>query len=191
MYKRPLIAFGLLILVIIGGVLIFNIPWGGTSDNTISNVISERRLVDYADTNAKARMQISGEIQYKGEHRTVDISVGRDSIVARILSGYDGDTLKVQRFSNTEEAYLAFLAALKSADFTNTQTTLNDNFLGSCPRGQRYYFTLADSVETFHESWTTSCSRRDGTFAGDRPTVEHLFKRQIPDYSKFSEGVSL
>lgn len=191
MLKRPLIAVGIVLLIIIGAVLVFNIPWGGTSENVVQDIRTSKELVDYADSNVKAQMVTAGEINSQREHRQISVTVGRDSVVATILRGYNGEVLRQRRYANTEASYRAFLSALKTAQFTNTQTTLNSNWLGACPTGMRYYFSLASSTERVVESWTTSCSRKEGTFSGDFSEVQRLFRNQVPDYSELTRGVDL
>jgi hypothetical protein len=191
MYKRPLIALGLILLVIIGGILIFNIPWGGNADRPLQELSLNDKLVDYADTNVKTRMIISGDIRSRLEHNEVVVTVGHDSVVAQVIEGYEGDVIRSRRYSNTEAAYRSFLAGLKAGQFVNLQTTLNENYLGSCPLGQRYYFEMYDSTETVFESWATSCSKRDGTFDGELSTVRTLFRNQVPDYQDLTKGLNL
>lgn len=191
MLKRPLIGIALVLLIIIGGFLIFNIPWGGNADRPVSDFRFENQLIDYADTNVVTRMTASGEINSDRDHREIIISVSRGSVVAEVVQGYDGNVIRRERYSNNTNAYRSFLAGLKAVRFTDTQTTTNNNVLGACPLGQRYYFELFDSTQTEFESWATNCSKDDGTFDGNLSETRQLFRAQVPDYEVFVRGVQL
>lgn len=191
MLKRPLIAIGLVLLVILGGVLIFNIPWGGNADDVVQDIRLSDKILDYADTNVKTSILESGPIINEDEHRQIGIVVGRDSVVLTVYRGYNGDVIKRRQYPNTEASYRSFLAALRAESFTDTQTSLNTNYLGACPRSSRYYFEMASSTENVYESWATDCSSKIGTFDGNLSDVRNLFQAQVPNYSTLTRNVNI
>lgn len=192
MLRRPIVIIGIVLLLILSGVIIFNIDWGGSSKPQENQEAKQNKLVDYAFTDVKVRMTTKGEINSNEDHRQIQITVDHDNVSAAIMAGYQGNTIKSDRFSNNPSSYSAFLSALETLGFTKTQTEISGaNEEGSCPTGQRISFDIYDSNETILHSWTTSCTRKLGTFAGDYTGTQKLFQAQVPNYNDFVSGVSL
>lgn len=193
MLRRPIVIIGIVLVLIVFGIIIFKIDWGGSGTEQNSNQEEKQKsLVDYSDTDVKVRFTNSGEINSNREHREVQITVGRDNVDAKIISGYQGNVSASQQFGNNPGAYKAFLAALEMLGFTKTKESApGATEEGSCPNRQRYVFEIFDSNETIHHSWSTSCTAKLGTFAGEVSQTTNLFEAQVPDYNKFVSGVHL
>ncbi len=194
MVRRPIIFILVAVsLLIVFGWIIFSIPWG--SSNSTSNeqaAVEQKKLTDYADTDTKVRLIQNGEINSDEEHREIWITVGRSEVIAEVKQGYEGTTIKSERFANNVNAYHNFLAALDGQGFTRTREYKGEQTeSGACPKGKRYIFDTYSPSETIQHSWATSCSKDTGTFTGKTDTVRQLFQGQVPGYDKFAQGVEL
>lgn len=189
--RRSLIAGGIVL------VLIFTVIWaiarsGNDSPQQEASVAKPAALVDYSDTSTEVRYTVSGQINAREDHRTIQITVGKDSRTITLFEGYQGAVLKQSSFLNDQDAYQAFLSALHNEGFTKARESKKGvEPLGACPLGKRYWFDIIDGQETKQSLWTTSCSGGAGTFAGKRGTMSSLFELQIPGYDEFTEGISL
>lgn len=173
--------FAAIVLVIL---LIIILATGG--NNTPSEVPnSQRKLQDYANTDAVVRMTVSGPIVANEEHRETRITVGRDAVTIDSIIGYQGDVVDTETSGNTRESYFSFLRAIDRAGFTkgNTDENLRDE-RGYCALGKRYIFELIDSGRTVQRFWATSC-KGTKTYEGNLGTTTTLFSRQAPDYDRF------
>lgn len=194
MLRRPIVIIGIVVLLVIFGFVIFNIDWGGSKQDEQSSTKQSQQesLPEYADSDVKVRMTISGEINSNQDHREVQITVARDSVKANIISGYQGQVTSTQETGNNPSAYGSFLSALDMLGFTRTKdAAAGATEAGSCPQGRRIRFEMYDSNETLLSSWSTSCSTKLGTFAGNLPQVQNLFQAQVPNYNDFVSGVRL
>lgn len=179
---------GIIALVIIGGIIIFAIPWGSSKKAEIKQT---KILTDFADSSARVQMFVRGPVVSDKVHQSLKITVGHDSVDAVIFKGYQENVLKQQSFNNNYDAYSVFLSALLNSGFTARQKGSEYvNVPGTCPAGRLYTFEVVDSDDegTPPSSWTTSCTTKTGTFAGSLNTVRNLFQNQIPDYNKFTDN---
>lgn len=188
MYTRRLvtvlIGLGILILVVI---LFFKALSGG--DNDV--VEQPTPITSYVDTATEMQMLASGPIVAESEHQAVRISVGRDEVRVEVITGYNGEVVREQSFSNSQEAYDQFLHALDLYGYTKgMETDTQIDKKGRCATGARYTFSIVDGAREIDSSWTTSCSGKS-TFKGSRSNVLRLFRQQVPSeaYRELTRGV--
>ena len=148
-------------------------------------------LGDYAGSEAVVRLTVEGEIEAKEEHRAIRITVGRARRNVEVLRGYDAEVLKSQPLDNSQAAYDEFLQALTTAGFANRKDAPQEDERGVCPTGRRYIYEVLDSSEEVLRLWSTSCSGKQGTLAGNASLIRTLFEAQIPDYAEFTRDVRL
>jgi hypothetical protein len=175
-------------IVVILGVLIFR-PHSNTPS---SSETIEAALTDVASSDAVVNFEQDGQTTGDEAHRSIKISVGRDSRTLVIYTGYEGQVISYQTFANNSNAFKAFLAGLQTSGYLlERHSSLDDNYLGQCPLGIRYIFTNINIKNAPDLLWTTSCGLRTGTFGGNFSTVQRLFTNQIPNYSQLVSGVRL
>ena len=179
-----LITIGLIILLI---VLLFHHGGSGKVPAT------KAPLISYANTDTIVRETMDQVINAPDNHRTIQITVGRDNTTFELIQGYDGNPLTTKTYPMTESAYNVFLHALQHAGYTlgNDDNAAKDE-RGYCPLGTRYIFEVIDgSGADIERFWTTSCgSGVPSTFKGKTPTILQLFKLQVPDYDHLTANVS-
>lgn len=148
-------------------------------------------LTDYADTDASVSLTIDGAINALENHRSIRIMISRNSRSITVYRGYNGDVLDNKVYSNTQDAYNAFLHALAFGGFSKDQKGQFNSSTGVCPLGLRYTYDLQDGSQELVNTWSTSCSSRQGTFAGNAQLTRQLFQAQIPNYNKLTGSVVL
>jgi hypothetical protein len=193
MLRRPIFfIIGIIILLVLFGWIIFSIPWGGSDDTPSEDATPEKALTEYADTDAKVRLNQNGKIVNDQEHREIWITVSRGEVLAEVKQGYEGTIIESRRIPNNPVSFRVFLAALAGQNFTKTQEYKGvQDETGACPSGIRYIFDVYDNSGSIMHSWTTSCSRNIGTFDGDRDDIRRLFHGQVPNYNDFAAGIDL
>lgn len=186
---RRFILIALAFLLIVGGLVWAINRRGRTPDQ--DREVRKTLLVDYANTSTEVRYILRGEINALENHRILEITVGRNSRTAVIYEGYNGQVLKSENLSNTEEAYSQFLAGLQNFGFTNAHTS-EPNVLaeGACAQDKKADFEILQGSETLQSLWSTSCSGIRGTFAGNTSRIRSLFEAQLPDYNEFVKSVN-
>lgn len=184
-----LFLIGIILLIILG----FNIIRGIFSTDEVpeqGQVQPEVNLSEAAAANHAVQYTIIGSTVAREEHHSIRITVDNDSRRIDVLEGYEGQTIKSRELGNTTQAYEAFLAALNGAGYTNK---LDPEGRGeearSCPLGLRYSYEVNPGGQQQFRTWSVSCTRDLGTFAGNAELVRTLFKAQIPDYQKFVAGI--
>ncbi|MDQ3158630.1 MAG: hypothetical protein M3P98_00645 [bacterium] len=184
------ISFMVFLLLLIG-LLIFTIDWGG-SEAKEEVVVKQLVLHELSETPATVTFLKSGPIVADSKHRELLITVNNAEIVAQIIQGYEGTVIKTSRFANNAAAYQAFLAALEDIYFNNSRIyTGARTSEGSCPTGRRYTYTLKNAYEFDFETWGNSCNKDTGTFAGSNSQVEQLFKAQVPNIQDLTKSQQL
>lgn len=150
-------------------------------------------IPDLADSpSAEARMTIQGEIRGKEEAYSVAISINNRQRVFEVIQGYDGQVVAREQFDNTVAGFDVFLRAIDFEGFSETRENLvGDDERGVCAQGKRTVFEFVNENETLQRTWATNCSRKDGTFAGDRNDVEDIFEAQIPEYKQLIKDIDL
>ena len=179
-----LIAIGLVILVIV--VIIKLIFGGGGSPKT-----AQKPLTDYANTGVTVQMTIEGAVVADQNYREIVINVGQNQSYVDVFQGYQNNLLTNKTYNNNAVAYATFLRSLQFAGYTlgNPNPNLADE-RGRCALGNRYVFEILQGGQDLQRYWTSTCSGVK-TFEGSFGLVRALFIRQIPDYGKAIQGVSL
>jgi hypothetical protein len=154
--------------------------------------VSQRvKVNEYGATSATAIYTVEGELNAEEDHRAIRISVNRNRRTLEVLTGYSQTVVQSQTFSNTQPAYEEFVHALENAGFSRSQEAKYSSENGVCPLGRRYMYELNEDDKEVVRSWSTSCGRTDGSFAGNAGLIRQLFENQIPEYKTFVKDVRL
>lgn len=180
-WRRLVLALGVVAFVVITAIIIFSIDWGG-SDTQPRDAVRPVNISDYATTNVQVRMAVRGPINSNQEHQDLQITVGQNETIGELLDGYQGGVNRSTQTANNAVSYKAFLSALHNLGFTNRKLPPKGvQYDGACPTGNRYTFSfIGDDAHTPPSTWTTSCSAKLGTFAGQLSQVRNLFEDQLP-----------
>lgn len=185
-----LFVIAVIVLVIVGFMLIRNILSDEQPDDQPEQTQQNVNLIDEGRDGKPVRYTIVGSVVGNEEHRSVRITVDPSSRLVEVIQGYNGQVIGSQRTPNTQEAYNAFIAALAGSGFVRLAERGDRGIEAeSCPLGQKFNFEVAPGMSDSFYSWATTCGARLGTFGGNQPTVDTLFKRQIPNYSNFTQNV--
>ncbi len=182
-----LIAF----LVIVGTVVL--IGRGNSSSSKTAARIT--KLVDY-DTNDTAGVSWTqqGRLVGDNERKAIRITITRSNRRVEVLDQYAERAEKTQDFTNTAEAFSAFVRALDAVSFGRERAVRQADERGVCPLGNRFIYRLTDKSHEVMRTWSDTCTAADGPFGGGNtaaPLIAQLFKAQITDYNKFIIGVQL
>jgi hypothetical protein len=176
-----LATIGLIILI-----LVLLLRGGGSS----ASAPKALNLADYARSDSGAHLTIDGPVVADQTHQEVKIDVDASQVTFSLYDGYEGNLINQQTYLNNQEAYTNFLLALQHQGFTNgnNDTKMKDE-RGYCALGQRRVYSFTDSGNTLMRYWSTGCNVK--TFKGNSDNVTKLFKLQVPDYSKLTQGTQL
>lgn len=142
--------------------------------------------------NQAVQYTVRGAIVGNEEHRSIRITIDRNTRRVEILAGYNDQVINTLQIANTQDAYQAFIEALQGSKFTKTVAPEGRGIEAQvCPLGQHFIFELAPGMNDSFRSWATSCSAKQGTMVGNRTTIQTLFQRQFPTYNQFVSGVQL
>lgn len=188
--------YGIAVIIIIFFVIFASIALLGGGNNTGNrNASSQSRvtkLVDYDNKDtARVSWTMQGRLVGDDQYRAVRITVTRSSRTVEILDGYGERVERKNEYSNTSDAFQTFARALDLANFGRERTVKIPDERGVCPLGNRYVYRLQDGSQEVMRTWSDTCLIADGPFAGNASLISQLFKNQIPDYSKFTNGVQL
>lgn len=178
--KRLVLGIGVVAFVIIVSIAIFSIDWGG---GVAKENVQPTNIATFADTDTQVRMIVRGPIDSNQEHQEFQITVGRNTTIGDLLTGYEGVVAKSEQTANNAASYKAFLSALHNAKFTKQQLPPRElQYDGACANGLRYTFTfIGEGSNVPASSWATSCAKKEGTFAGNLSDVKNLFNAQLPE----------
>lgn len=132
-----------------------------------------------------------GELVGNDERFALRISVSQSERKIEILQGYDEKVVDSKTYSNNQDAYRVFLKALENLGYGEVRDRTIEDEEGVCPTGRRYIYELYEGAERRLHSWSTSCSRNDGTFDGVANTIRVLFREQISDYNDIVRGYDI
>lgn len=165
---------------------------------TVENDIVTTELSGLSSSDATVTFMTEGSVGSAELHRSIRITVSKDSRIIEILGGYQYIPIKSQHYPNTPEAFKPLLIALQNAGFMKKDNNSSiSNPEGQCPLGKKYFFSSAGIPDAPKNLWSSTCTTSSlntsslGTFKGDFDTVQELFQDQIPDYSKIVSGVNL
>lgn len=183
---------GVIVFIILLVVLVFRRPNqpARPADQPVSTVASTS-LTNLSNTSAELRYTVQGKIVSEEEHRSLRVTVSRTLRRLEVLQGYDEVVVASTDLNNTDASFATFLAALEQVGYSKVRESAISDERGVCPEGRRYIFEISGSGQGEQRTWTSSCSSSAGTFAGNRSSVEQLFKGQIPGYNKLVSGVKL
>lgn len=172
---------GAILVIIVAGIIAGII--GIASRDTPSETSVESSLaVSYLDQDSEVSFTEYGRIVANEEFEATRITINAQERTLDVLRGYNLTIEERVKLPNTTSAYKALLHALDSYNATETQESTIESEDGVCPTGRRFVFEIKVDNEVVHRTWTSSCRRSDGTFAGNRSSVERLFQKQIPEY---------
>jgi hypothetical protein len=179
--------FGIFFLVLIGALLIFG---GGKKAPAPTGPVL-KPLPSYATTGSDVSLTIDGQINGDDQHRAIKITVNQNQRVLQIIQGYSGNVIDSHSFSNSQDAYSAFLNALNTTGYLIKIPNSSDNYASRCPLSNRYIMRLDQGSNNLSTLWTTDCGAKTGSFGGDFGTVEALFQDQITNYQELTSQVVL
>ena len=187
--------------IVFGGILLLVLSiWGvtsvarrviGTDDSKTTSTVKKTDLATYNKDSSFLRLTVEGPVVAAEKYQSYQIEVGQNYREIKIFSGYDKKVVSEQRYTNDSNAYEAFLKSLKQYRFTSKQDGYGDDETGYCPNGRRHVYELIDKSKNVMRTWNTSCGTGIGTFTGSGSNIRSLFKKQIPDFAKLTEKVSI
>jgi hypothetical protein len=178
-------------IIIVALLAIFLIVNRGSNDSNAPRTKGASQLARYSGEDSSVSYTIQGKIVGDDQYRSIRITVSQDERRMDILSSYDDTIQKTESFDNTLSGYTVFLNALDRAGFRANRKSAVSDFKGMCPLGNRYIYTLSTNDGELINTWSDSCQRADGTFAGNPSLIRRLFQNQINDYGKLTKGVTL
>lgn len=194
--KNVLVIIGIIAFLL--AVVLISLSFQGRGVPVEKNIVNTVALDESANSDATVTFMAEGSVNGAELHRSIRITVSKDSRLIEVLGGYQYIPIKSQSYPNTPEAYKPFLTALQGAGFTKEKgNQAASNPEGQCPLGNTYFFSSTGFPNASKKLWSSSCSAGGlssgtlGTFNGDFGTVQRLFQKQIPDYSKITSGVNL
>lgn len=160
-------------------VLVFILVVRGFNSNSSTTTQKQIDILKYANTDAVASLYIDDPVVADQDHRTIKINVSQTAVSVDVIKGYGSNVIRHQDFPNNATSYAVFLQSLKNLNFTtgNQDPKLADE-RGYCSGGNRYIYQFAQEGNTLFRYWSTSCG--EGTFKGNRGSVQNLFQQQIP-----------
>lgn len=175
------------VLLVVGLFKSFN---GNDNGNLIST--STYSLSDKTAVDTVARYTVRGPVVADEDYRQVRITISKNSRSVEVLKGYAGVVEKVSTLSNTPDAYTAFLGALSAAEFSDRReggSSVDPST--TCVTSTKFFYELTLASEKKVDTWTSSCSFKDGNYGGNALGTAQIFKAQIPTYDQLTNGVNL
>jgi len=169
--------------VVVVVLLIVGFVKNTTTNATKSRVTSTATLTDDSMISSVVRYTIAGQVTADENYNETHITISQNTRSIEVLKGYEKKVVKTVTLANNKDAYKAFLGALTAAQYSAKRDTVTQNERTTCVTGSHYRFELSVGTSKKVDSWTTSCSSNDGSFAGNAGAVEQLFKGQFPSYS--------
>lgn len=181
-------ALGLLLLITVF-FLVLNRP---NSSSVTTKSSQKIVMADYANSDATVSYTKDGITNGEEAHRAIKITISKNSRKLEIYEGYQGAILQTNSFSNDQDAYKAFLAAIQNKGYLNqNKTKTSTDIQGKCPLGLKYMFNTYGISGAPSFLWTSSCGIAPGNFGGNLTDIQRLFQLQIPDYSKLTSKTDL
>lgn len=185
--KYILISLGVVLLIIFG-IVIFN--RGGTEKPRTSDKKSVTLAEVIKNDDSSVEYNVAGEINATENHRAIQIIISPTSRTVNVYTGYEGQILNTQTYTNNKNAYSDFITALGRAGFSKERRIdANINPQAICPTGSRTHYKIFDGSQEQMDRWTASCA--SGSYGGNVSLTNTLFTAQIPDYNTITKGVSI
>lgn len=138
-----------------------------------------------------AKFTVDGPVVANDKHRSYTIEVSKSTVTMKIYKSYGQVLLTEKSYTNTIQAYDAFLSALGNAEVTalkkNASTEVDFADQGVCARGKKNIVELDASVRR----WSTSCGKNEGNAGFAMAPVTALFRSQVPDIRELTRGLGL
>ncbi len=174
----------ILFFFIVGGLLFFN---RDKAPEVLSDA-KDNSLAQHAEnSDSSVSWTKKGKIVANEDFYAVRVTVTSSQRTIEVLKGYNETLVRRETYPNNKEAYSVLLKALDNLGYSKTKDATYSEAEGACPTGYRYLYKLESSMETPVDSWSTSCSTRDGTFDGTASTVRRLFQEQISDFNEITK----
>jgi hypothetical protein len=171
--------------------LVVNLFRGLDADKAKNPTTSSYSLKEAAAADTVARYTVSGPTVADEDYEQLRITISRNARTVEVLKGYDLKVEKTTTVPNTKEAYTAFLGALQAAQYSNKKAVITGDKLTTCVTGNKYSYELTLEAAKKVDTWTTSCARSHGNFAGNVDATAQLFRAQIPKYGEATKGIKL
>lgn len=184
-----LLAFIAAVVVVV--LLVVSLFRGFNTGNTTNPITTTYSLNEKTSIDTIARYTVSGPIVADENFRQVRITVSKNARTIEVLKGYSAKVEKTSTLTNSEVAYSAFLGALRAAEFSNKRENVTSDPATTCVTGNKFFYELALASEKKVDTWTSNCTFKDGTFAGNPRGTAQIFRAQIPNYREITNGVNL
>jgi hypothetical protein len=188
------IFFGIVGFIILMIIIVAILASGGGKKAPTVTGVTLKSLPNYSNTGATVSLTTQGRIRGDETYRSIRITVGEQERTVQIIQGYNGQVINSQFYPNNPAAYGVFLRSIGNSGFlarSKTKPASPNDERGQCPLGVRYVFELNQGTDELSRLWSSTCGLKVGTFGGNSSTIQTLFQRQIPDYSKFTSDVNL
>lgn len=180
-------------LVIVGAVIL--VSSGGDNSSNPKSVARSTKLVDYENKDSTTvSWTVQGKLVGQDQRRAVRVLVTRDKRTVQLLSEYEERVERSAEYTNSPVAFAAFIRALDNANFGKERNVKQADERGVCPLGNRFIYRVTDGGKEIMRTWSDTCAVADGPFGGGNAApqlIQQLFKAQITDYIKFTNGVIL
>jgi hypothetical protein len=188
MMKYIIGVLAVIVLIVIAAVLVFTDP----SPKSADEAIIPARLIDYVDKNSSVTYTRYGGVVAEEERTAIRIKITPFARQIDILDGYTEKVVRSKTLPNNSEAYEVFTRALAISGYDNAKEPLFKDERGVCSQGiiAVYQFNDEDNNQ-LKRTWSSTCSAKQGSFAGNSTAVMVLFREQFPNYSDVVRGVRL
>lgn len=161
--------------------------------NTQDSLITRVELSEYKKSGVKLRYTVKGPIVADENHRELVFEIGQGIRSVKLYKGYNSSLVKELQLANNFNAYEAFAGALYSSGFLTERTSQkNSKYENQCPNGRHYIAEIIGADNKVSKSlWRVSCETNIGNMKSSPTGVLDLFKSQFPEYSKFSNDITI
>lgn len=160
-----------------------------TNSNAVQSAVSATAtLTDDDMVSSVVRYTVTSPVVADENYRETRMTVSQTGRTIEVLKGYDKKVEKSSTLPNSKEAYKAFLGALAAAHFSAKRDNVQGSARTTCVTGNHYFYELSLGSDKKVDTWTTSCSSKNGSFAGEADNTAQLFRDQFPDYDKTTSG---
>lgn len=142
-------------------------------------------LLDQSTVDGVIRITIDGPVVAEEQYRSLRITVSKNVRTIEVLKGYGRTVEKTQTFSNSPDSFKAFLGALKAADFAKRREGTISDPRATCVTGTKTFYELQIGSDKKVDTWSASCSVKQGSFTGNTDAVVKLFRNQIPSINDY------
>lgn len=186
--KRQLVVF---LTFVVGIVLLLTFIFRHNSSTSKSDPKAPKsfNLTEYITTDSEVSMTEEGRINGDDVHRSIRVTVNRDTRTIDVIQGYNGNVITTQSYANNQDAYKAFLQALARTGFGKSRKATVNKVDGVCATGRRYLYNVSENRDPVSYTWTSECLKGTSPVAID--AVKSLFRNQITDYDRIANKVKL